>query len=147
MLDTPQKKPTTQRKLSKENDSKGSPHQSTNDKTAQSDSETFDGDQRSQVYQNYDIKSKNLWSIDDSLKKGRRIIDRRQKFIKKQRAALEKDLNSSKKAEEAINLLKQQIEYKYDMVSESLMKLKQRQNSDIMAMKDQVRCLKLELIV
>uniref|UniRef100_A0AC35FGR3 Uncharacterized protein n=1 Tax=Panagrolaimus sp. PS1159 TaxID=55785 RepID=A0AC35FGR3_9BILA len=83
----------------------------------------------------------NLWTIDDSIKKARRVIDRRQKLIKKQQTALEKDLISSKKAEEAITLLKQQIEYKYDMVSDGLLNLKQRQTSDIAAMKDQIKCI------
>uniref|UniRef100_A0A914Y120 Uncharacterized protein n=1 Tax=Panagrolaimus superbus TaxID=310955 RepID=A0A914Y120_9BILA len=121
-----QKQQQIRRKSSKEKEENSKCPQSGNEKTFRSDSEP---------------QTMNLWTIDDSLKKGHRTIDRRQKFIKKQRSALEKDLASSKKAEEAIKLLKQQIEYKYDMVSDGLMKLKQKQKGDIMAMKDQIKCI------
>uniref|UniRef100_A0A914P3Z4 Uncharacterized protein n=1 Tax=Panagrolaimus davidi TaxID=227884 RepID=A0A914P3Z4_9BILA len=142
LLETP-KQPTNRKLLSKEKDSKCQ-LSATNEKTFRSDSEPQsinDGDERPSVFQSYDRKSMNLWTIDDSIKKAHRVVDRRQKLIKKQKTALEKDLRSSKKAEEAITMLKQQIEYKYDMVSDGLMNLKQRQTSDIAAMKDQIKCI------
>uniref|UniRef100_A0AC34FQ22 Uncharacterized protein n=1 Tax=Panagrolaimus sp. ES5 TaxID=591445 RepID=A0AC34FQ22_9BILA len=142
------------RKSPKENEKDSRNSQSGNDFRSDSEPQSLnDRDKKQpQIFQSYDrksmnlwtiddSKSMNLWTIDDSLKKGHRIIDRRQKLIKKQEMVLKRDLASSKKAEEAIKLLKQQIEYKYDMVSDGLMKLKQKQRGDIMAMKDQIKCI------